>query len=198
MRIVVAITGASGTLYGVRLVLRAAGLGATVDLVVSKAAEQVARTELDHGLNPAEGRFRELLGDLAGQVRRFDVNDVGAEPASGSAPIDGMVIVPCSMGTIARIAAGLSETLIERAADVTMKEGRPLVLVPRETPLNRIHLQNLTRLLDAGATLLPAMPGFYTRPKSIEELVDGVVDRALACFFGSRAVRARWNPEADA
>ncbi|MFH0944915.1 MAG: UbiX family flavin prenyltransferase [Planctomycetota bacterium] len=195
MRIVVAITGASGSLYGVRLVVRAVELGGLVDLIASPSAEQVARTELGYELDPKRGPFHAMLGARADQVRRFDHGEVGAEPASGSAPVNGMAIVPCSMGTLARIAAGLSGNLVERAADVTLKERRPLVLVPRETPLNRIHLQNMIRLLDAGAVLLPAMPSFYHQPETVQDLVDGVVDRALSFFFGSEAVRSKWNPE---
>lgn len=197
MRIVVAITGASGSLYGVRLVTRAVELGGQVDLIASPSANLVAKTELGYALDPKSGPFHDMLGAGAERVRRFNHKDVGAEPASGSAPIDGMTIIPCSMGTLARIAAGLSGNLVERAADVTLKERRPLVLVPRETPLNKIHLQNMTRLLDAGAVLLPAMPSFYKRPQTIQDLVDGVVDRALSFFFGNEAVRSKWNPEED-
>lgn len=194
LRIVTAITGASGALYGVRFVARAVQLGAEVDLVVSAAGHRVAHEELGWRLDPRKGGFAELLGDAASKVRTAPVGDIGAEVASGSVPFDGMAIVPCSMGTVGRLAAGVASTLIERAADVTLKERRTLVVVPRETPLNRIHLVNLTTLLDAGAIVLPAMPGFYAGATTIESLVDGVVDRVLACFFGPEVIRNPWAP----
>jgi flavin prenyltransferase len=194
VRIVVAITGASGAAYGVRFVERAAAAGATIDLIVSTAGARVAREELDLDLDPAKGRFRERLGEHAARVTRIPLNDIGAECASGSVPIDGMAVVPCSMGTLGRIAGGMAQNLIERAADVQLKERRPLVLVPREAPLNRIHLENLLRAHDAGAIVLPAMPAFYAGAASVADLVDTVVDRALAVFFGPTAIRSRWVP----
>lgn len=192
-RLVVALTGASGALYGVRFMARALELGGAVDFIASEAGVRVAREELGCAPDPADERFARQLGGALERFRRLPVKDIGAEPASGSAPYAGMAIIPASMGTLARIAAGLASTLIERAADVTLKEGRPLVLVPRETPLNRIHLDNLLRLRDAGAVILPAMPAFYGRPASVEQLVDTVVDRALAFFFGPGAVRFPWQ-----
>ncbi len=196
MRLVTAITGASGALYGVRFVARAAELGADIDLLISPTGARVLKEELDLDADPARGALRERLGAAAGRVRRIPVNDLGADIASGSVPVDGMVIIPCSMGCAGRIAAGVSGSLVERAADVTLKERRPLILVPRETPLNRIHLQNLLTLSDAGATILPAMPAFYSRPATVDAVVDTVVDRALAVFFGPEAVRSRWRPGA--
>lgn len=198
MRIIVAITGASGAVYGARFVARAAALGAEVDLLVSKAGGRVAREELGAELDPAHGPLAELLGDAATRVRRVPVGDIGAECASGSVATAGMAIVPCSMGTVARIATGAASNLIERAADVALKERRTVVVVPRETPLNRIHLQNLLTLHDAGAVVLPAMPGFYHAPDSVTSLVDTVVDRALSFFFGADVIRSRWAPRAAA
>jgi len=194
MRIVVAITGASGTAYGVRFVERAAAAGARIDLIVSAAGARVAHDELGIDLDPARGALAERLGPLAAAVRKVPLQDIGAECASGSVPFDGMAIVPCSMGTLGRIAGGLASNLIERAADVQLKERRPLVLVPRETPLNRIHLENLLRVHDAGAIVLPAMPAFYSGARTVDALVDTVVDRALAPFFGPEAIRSRWSP----
>lgn len=195
LRLVVAVTGASGALYGVRFVRRAAELGARIDLVVSAAGARVLKDELGLDADPEGGTLGAALGPARARVRRVPVGDIGAEAASGSVPFAGMAVVPCSMGTAARIAAGVAGNLIERAADVALKERRPLVLVPRETPFNRIHLLNLLRLHDAGAIVLPAMPAFYARPASVDDLVDTVVDRALAPFFGAAVVRSRWQPE---
>jgi len=127
------------------------------------------------------------------QVTVYDDGDRGAAPASGSARTSGMVICPCSMGTLAAIAAGTSRSLVERAADVTLKERRRLVLVPRETPLSTIHLENMLRLTRAGATVLPAAPGFYHRPQSIDALVDFVVARVLDQLGVEHAVGRRWG-----
>jgi 4-hydroxy-3-polyprenylbenzoate decarboxylase len=197
MRIVTAITGASGAIYGARFVQRAAELGADVDLLVSAAGARVARDELGHPLDPRSGPFHAVLGPLAERVRRIPVGDIGAEAASGSIPFAGMVVIPCSMGTAARIAHGIAQTLIERAADVMLKERRRLVVVPRETPFNRIHLENLLALDAAGAVVLPAMPAFYAGGGDVASLVDSVVDRALSFFFGPEVIRGRWIPEAQ-
>lgn len=196
LKIIVAISGASGAIYGARFVARAAELGAQVDLILSKAGSRVAREELGDDLDPDGPLFSKLLGAHRQRVRRVPVGDIGAECASGSVPSSGMVIIPCSMGTVGRMASGSASNLIERAADVTLKERRPLVVVPRETPLHRIHLQNLLTLHDAGAIVLPAMPGFYQGAESVTALVDTVVDRALSFFFGSSAIRSPWDPSA--
>ncbi len=196
-RIVTAITGASGAAYGERFVVRAAALGATIDLLVSNAGARVAQDELGHPLDPGREPFASALGAFRSSVRKIPVSDIGAEAASGSVPFDGMVILPCSMGTLGRIAGGVAGNLIERAADVMLKERRRLVLVPRETPFNRIHLENMLRLDQAGAVILPAMPAFYAKPSSVDDLVDTVVDRALAFFFGPTAIRSQWKPERD-
>lgn len=192
MRIVCAITGASGALYGERLVLRALELGLEIHLVVSAAGRRVAKHELGHAFEVDRGPFAERARAAGGTLRAYSPGDVGAPAASGSSPLDGMVVAPCSMGTAGRIAAGASRTLIERAAEVTLKQRRPLVLVPRETPLNRIHLENLLRLHDAGAIVLPAMPAFYHRPEGVEDLVDHIVDRALSFVLGPEVVRRPW------
>ncbi len=197
MRIIAAVTGASGSLYALRFLLRAVDLGAEIDLIVSPAGGRVARAELGFALEPARGELEAMLHERAARVRKIPAGDIGAEAASGSVPFDGMVIIPCSMGTVGRIANGIASTLIERAADVTLKEGRPLVVVPRETPFNRIHLTNLTALHDAGARIVPAMPAFYAGADSVEALVDTVVDRALAPIFGTGVIRSRWHPEAN-
>lgn len=198
-RIVIAVTGASGAAYGERAVLRAASppFESQVDLVVSSAGARVAQDELGYALDPTSGPFAERLGSAASRVKRVPVADIGAEAASGSIPFDGMLVIPCSMGTLGRIAHGMASNLIERAADVMLKERRRLVIVPRETPFNRIHLENMLTLDSAGAILVPAMPAFYAGPKSIDDLVDSVVDRALSFFFGTEAIRSRWQPEKE-
>jgi len=177
-RLVVAVTGASGAIYGRRVVEAALAAGASVELVASPAARRVAQDELDVDWTSEE--LRRWLGAGAERVRLHAPDDVGAAIASGSFPVAGMVVAPCSIGSAGRFAAGLSESLIERAADVQLKERRPLVLVVRETPLSTIHLENLLRLARAGATVLPAAPGFYARPSSVDDLVRFVVERALA------------------
>ncbi len=174
--VTVGITGASGAPYGVRLLEALNQLHVPVRLVVSATGWRLLDEEL--GLGSVES-LREWTGDWT-DVKVFDDQDRGATPASGSAPSRGMVVCPCSMGTLASIAQGTTRSLIERAADVCLKERRPLILVPRETPYSAIHLENMLRVTRAGAVVLPASPGFYTRPKSIGELVDFVVGRVLS------------------
>lgn len=171
-----AITGASGVVYGVRLLRALNELHVPVRLIVSGTGWRLLEEELDidgeEGLRAATGPWHDL-------VLHTDA-DRGATPASGSAPSRGMVVCPCSMGTLSAIAQGSSRSLIERAADVALKERRPLVLVPRETPYSAIHLENMLKVTHAGAVVLPASPGFYNRPRSIDELVEFVVGRVLA------------------
>ncbi len=174
--VTVGITGASGAPYGVRLLEVLNDLHVPVRLVVSTTGWRLLEEEL--GLGSVDS-LREWTGDWK-DVTVFDDDDRGATPASGSAPSRGMVVCPCSMGTLASIAQGTTRSLIERAADVCLKERRPLVLVPRETPYSAIHLENMLRVTRAGAIVLPASPGFYHRPKSIGELVDFVVARVLS------------------
>jgi 4-hydroxy-3-polyprenylbenzoate decarboxylase len=182
-RIVVAVTGASGAVYAERL-LRALLLdGHAVDLVISAYGARLLKDE--RGL-PGEPRklaealaARYDLGDAAGRVTGHGNQDLGASLSSGSFPVHGMAVVPASMRTVGAVAAGLGGTLIDRAAMVTLKERRPLVVVPRETPLNRIHLENLLRLHDAGAVILPADPAFYQRPETFEDLGDFIAGRVM-------------------
>ncbi|MBM4013553.1 MAG: UbiX family flavin prenyltransferase [Planctomycetes bacterium] len=194
-RLIVAITGASGAPYAVATLARLLAAGSAVDLVVSAAAERVARDELGDDWSPAalERRF----GAGASAIRRHEPGDIGATIASGSAPVDGMIVVPCSMGSAGRIAAGLSESLIERAADVQLKERRPLVLVVRETPLSVIHLENLLRLAHAGATVLPAAPGFYARPREIADLLGFVAERAIAAAGIALKREVEWRGDGE-
>jgi 4-hydroxy-3-polyprenylbenzoate decarboxylase len=183
MRLVVAITGCSGVIYGVRLIEACKKLGIETDLIVSRAAEKLLKLEL--------GKDVEDIRKLA--TRNYLQDDLEAPLASGSVKIDGMVIAPCSMKTLGAIASGVADNLITRAADVTLKEGRPLVLVPRETPLNLIHLENMVRLKLAGATILPAMPGFYHKPKEISEMVDFIVGRILDVLGVEHKLYRRWQ-----
>jgi 4-hydroxy-3-polyprenylbenzoate decarboxylase len=190
--VVVAVTGASGAPYAVRLLEALAGAGRDVWLIVSSHGWRLLDTESSVG---SLAELRERVGGAAwdARVTVFDDGDRGARPASGSARAAGMVVCPCSMGTVAAIAAGTSRSLVERAADVALKERRPLVLVPRETPLSAIHLENMLRVTRAGAVVLPAAPGFYHRPAGIAELVDFVVARVLDQLGVEHAVGRRWG-----
>jgi 4-hydroxy-3-polyprenylbenzoate decarboxylase len=192
--IVVGITGASGAPYAVRLLQQLAGAHRPVSLIVSKYGLRLLETETGIGsmdeLRNAVGRD---VWDSC--VQTFSNEDRGAPPASGSALTAGMIVCPCSMGTLSAIAAGSSRSLIERAADVTLKERRKLVLVPRETPLSAIHLGNMLRLTRAGAVVMPASPGFYHRPKQVSDLVDFVVARMLDHLGVEQSLVKRWDGE---
>ena len=174
--VVLAITGASGAVYGVRLLEILATHHVPTWLLVSGHGWRLLEEELGIEGEPA---LQDATGGDWSSVTPFDDKDRGALPASGSVLTAGMVICPCSMGTAAAIAHGTSRSLVERAADVTLKERRRLVLVPRETPLSLIHLRNLTLVTEAGAVVLPAAPGFYHKPAKVSELVDFVVQRVL-------------------
>jgi flavin prenyltransferase len=184
MKLVIAAAGASGAIYLQRLLDQIDCRQHEVHLVLSAYAKQVVSDELGKLLVP-------------GEVQEHNDRSMNVPFASGSTFFDGMVIVPCSMGTLGRIAAGTSETLILRAADVFLKERRKLVLVPRETPVNLIHLRNCCRLLEAGAVILPAMPAFYSRPDTVEAVADTVVHRILDQIGLPSARTFRWfeNPE---
>lgn len=187
--VTMAITGASGAPYAVRLLGALNDARVPVHLIVSDTGWRLLDEEL--GVR-GEAALRERTGDWA-NVTVYRDNDRGATPASGSAPSRGMVICPCSMGTLASIAQGTTRSLIERAADVVLKERRRLVLVPRETPYSQIHLENMLRLTRAGAVVLPASPGFYHRPQSIADLIDFVVGRALAQLGIESELGPRWQ-----
>ncbi|MDP2433850.1 MAG: flavin prenyltransferase UbiX [Pseudomonadota bacterium] len=186
-RITLALTGASGMSYGLRLLECLLRAGCQVDLLISQAARIVAKQELDLQLPTGNAevadffnaRFSEHGGEHGGSLTAYGKEEWFAPAASGSNPATAMVICPCTMGTLAAIAQGLADNLIERAADVMLKEKRPLILVPRETPFSLIHLRNMTTLAEAGATILPANPGFYHRPSSVEQVVDFIVARVL-------------------
>jgi 4-hydroxy-3-polyprenylbenzoate decarboxylase len=197
--IAVAWTGASGLPYGLRLVDRLLAADCRVWLMYSQAAQIVAKQETDLVL-PAQPReaqrlLAERFGDTAGRLTVFGRDDWNAPPASGSNPPDAYVICPCTMGTLAEVAAGTAKDLITRAADVAMKEGKPLILVPRETPLSAIHLENMLKLARAGAVILPPSPGFYHRPADIGGLVDFVVARILDRLGIPHGLMPRWGEE---
>jgi 4-hydroxy-3-polyprenylbenzoate decarboxylase len=194
--IVVAITGASGAPYAVRLLQALVERGQRVSLIVSDHGARLLQTETDV---PSVDALREYVGAARWDavVRVYDDRDRGAAPASGSALSAGMVICPCSMGTISAVAVGASRSLVERAADVTLKERRRLVLVPRESPYSAIHLENMLSLTRAGAVILPASPGFYHRPRTIDDLVDFVVARVLDQLGVEQSLVPRWGSEPD-
>jgi flavin prenyltransferase len=183
------ITGASGAPYAVRLLRALNDSGTPVRLIVSGYGLRLLAEET--GIDGIDA-LRAATGDWS-RLELYDSLDRGATPASGSAPSAGMVVCPCSMGTLASIAAGTSRNLVERAADVALKERRPLILVPRETPLSLIHLENMTRLTRAGATIMPAAPGFYHRPRSIDDMVDFVVARILDHLGVDHRLGKRWK-----
>jgi 4-hydroxy-3-polyprenylbenzoate decarboxylase len=195
--VVVALTGASGMAYGLRLVECLLAAECRVWLLYSQVAQIVARQELDLGLpaRPAEveAQLAARYAAAPGQLRVFGRDEWFAPPASGSNPPDAMVVCPCSMGSLAAIAAGLAGNLIERAADVAIKEGRKLILVPRETPFSVLHLENMLRLARMGVVILPPNPGFYNRPQSVDELVDFVVARILDQLAVAHALQPRWG-----
>ena len=193
--IVVGITGASGAPYAVRLLQQLVAAHRPVSLIVSRYGMRLLETE--SGISSIDA-LRDSVGRDAWDscVETYSNDDRGAPPASGSSPTAGMIVCPCSMGTLSAIAVGASRSLIERAADVTLKERRKLVLVPRETPLSAIHLENMLRLARAGAVVMPAAPGFYHRPKHIAQLVDFMVARMLDQLGVDQTLVERWEGDA--
>lgn len=194
-KLVVGVTGASGAIYAQRFLREAARRYQHVYLVLSAQAVDVAHTEL--GVGPDKNNFStaKWLGEDFRNIHLLDDKDFYTPPASGSFRHDGMVIVPCSMGTAGRVANGVSNDLLTRSADVCLKERRPLVLVPREMPWNVIHLRNLTTLAEAGATVLPACPAWYHKPKTLEDLADTVVARILQTLGQDQTLAKQWMAE---
>jgi len=196
--IVLAITGASGAVYGVRLLRVLLAAGRNVHLTISPAAVRVAELELGLSIDLDHFEASQLIGaEAAGTVNYHHYRDYAAAIASGSFRTSGMVICPCSMGTLAAVANGLSTNLIHRAADVHLKERRKLIVVPRETPLGTIQLDNMRKLSEAGAVVMPAAPGFYHRPQSIDDLVDFVVARICDQLGVEVDLLRRWEGAAD-
>jgi flavin prenyltransferase len=204
---VVAITGASGSAYGVRLLEVLLRAGRNVHLTISPAGAEVIEYELDRKVRLDAFDPAELLGDTADilnepppsawqrRLHYHHYRDFGAGIASGSFLTSGMVICPCSMGTVAAVAHGLSQNLIHRAADVHLKERRKLILVPRETPLHLIQLRNLVACAEAGAVVLPAMPAFYTKPRTLQDMIDFVVGRIGDQLGVEHHLLRRWGDE---
>ena len=199
---VVGITGGSGAVYGRRLLQALLFLKQDVKLVVSKAGQRVLEIEEDLPFLPNDPErtpdwdafLRSRENGIPGQnLEVFDNGNLAAPIASGSYRTDGMVVIPCSMGALARITTGVSSSLIERAADVTLKERRKLLLVPRETPLSLIHLRNMVSITEAGAEVLPAAPSFYHRPSSVNDLVDSIVSRILDRLDIDHGLSQRWT-----
>jgi 4-hydroxy-3-polyprenylbenzoate decarboxylase len=198
--LVLAMTGASGAPYGVRLLEILLRAGRTVHLTISPAGADVVLQELDRRVRLEQFQLPDLLGETsqlaqADQVHYHDYRDFRAGIASGSFLTAGMVICPCSMGTAGAIAHGLSQNLIHRAADVHLKERRKLILVPRETPLHVVQLRNLATCAEAGAVILPAMPAFYTKPKSLDDMINFVVGRICDQLGVEHQLLQRWGEE---
>ncbi|SER32584.1 4-hydroxy-3-polyprenylbenzoate decarboxylase [Nitrosomonas sp. Nm51] len=195
--ITLALTGASGMPYGIRLLEMLLQNGQHVYLLYSKVAQIVAQQEMSMVLpsqpREAETFFKHLFRSSTGQLEVFGRESWFSPVASGTSPADAMVICPCTMGTLAAIATGLSQNLIERAADVTLKEKRQLILVPRETPFSTVHLENMLKLSNAGAVILPANPGFYHYPKALQDMIDFIVARILDHLTIEHQLIPRWG-----
>lgn len=200
MELTLAITGASGTIYAKRTLqlLAESGVVKTINLIMSGTAATVAQVELGVNLrDPNAEKINSWLGLAPDSklIRYWRLDNLAARPSSGSNKQNGMIIVPCSMGTLGAIASGAGTNLIHRAADVCLKEGRKLVVVPRETPYNEIHLENMLRLSRAGARIMPASPGFYHRPQAIDDLVEHLCYRILDQFDIPHSKKNEWTGE---
>ncbi|MBX3461779.1 MAG: UbiX family flavin prenyltransferase [Planctomycetes bacterium] len=197
-RFAVCFSGGSGIAYGLRLVEVLLGAGHEVHLAATQAALRVLVHEAGAAIDLARPDLAALFeAALRPRLRVHALDAVEAAPASGSAGLRATIVVPCSMGSLARIAHGFSSNLVERAADVALKEGRPLVVVPRETPLSVVHLENMLALARLGAIVLPAMPGFYHRPQRVEDLVDFVVGKILDRLRVEHPLVRRWQTPAS-
>jgi 4-hydroxy-3-polyprenylbenzoate decarboxylase len=191
--LIIGMSGASGAPYALCLIEELLKQGHDVHLIVTEAGWRVLKEEHDWDIQRREKLFFERFGHLKGNLIYHPLRDIGASIASGSYHVDGMVVIPCSMGTLAKIAQGLSSNLLERAADVMLKERRPLILVPRETPLSLIHLENMVKVTQAGAILMPAMPAFYARPQTVEDLVRFLVGKVLDLLGISHDLYPKWR-----
>lgn len=187
--IIVGITGASGSIYGLRLLEELAKKGLKIHVVASKTAEKVISYETGHILT-------DFINDLNGKGAHLileDVDDFFAPIASGSYPTDGMIIAPCSMGSLAQVANGISSNLLVRSADVCLKERKPLVILARETPLNSINLENMLKLTHAGAMIFPACPGFYSKPETLDDVIDFMVGKILDALDIEHELFEKWG-----
>lgn len=201
MKVLLGISGASGSVYGMRAGELLLSAGVELHVMATKTAWEIMAGELPGDALPPGVLARkewmaQRLKAKAGSLFLYEENDFGIPFVSGSNPPDAAVIAPCSMGMLGRIARGVSSSALERCADVALKEGKPLILVPRETPLSSIHLENMLALSRAGAVILPACPGFYNRPEKVEDLVDFVVSRVLARLGIDAGTQKRWGEDA--
>ncbi|MCP1307106.1 UbiX family flavin prenyltransferase [Paenibacillus tyrfis] len=196
---VVGITGASGAAYGVRLCRFLLSAGEDVHLIVTDAGWRVLKEELGWDAAKRQETVRQHFesDNWPGKLEYVPVQDIGAKTASGSFRTQGMVVVPCSMGTLSGIANGASDNLLERTADVMLKEGRKLIVVPRETPLHAIHLENMLKLARLGVRILPAMPAFYQGPQTLDDIIDFVVGKILDCMEIEHQLYKRWGMPND-
>ncbi|MFX3633487.1 MAG: UbiX family flavin prenyltransferase [Candidatus Pristimantibacillus sp.] len=196
-RWVVGITGASGAIYGIRLIEELLGAGILVHLVVTEAGWRVLKEELGWETSRRQSALEQLFGEelSSGQLQFHPNADIGAAIASGSFRVEGMVIIPCSMGSLASLANGISDDLLTRAGDVMLKEGRPLLLVPRETPLHAIHLENMLKLSRLGVRIIPAMPAFYYKPQSMDEMINFLVGKVLDNMSIEHTLYRRWGDQ---
>lgn len=198
-RITVAITGASGVIYGIRLIRHLLEKGFYINCIISPTGIDIIKEELNLDWHGEEGeidkRIKGYYSPYHEYITYYSSEALFSPLSSGSFPTKAMIVCPCSMGTLSRIARGISSNLIERAADVMVKEGRRLILVPRETPLNPIHLENMLKLSTYGVTILPAMPAFYHKPKKIEDLVDFIIGKILDCLGIEHTLFKRWGSE---
>lgn len=189
----VGITGASGAIYGVRLVQELLKANHKVHLMITDAGWQVLKQELNWDISDRNKALEKHFGYLGTDLNYHTLQDFNAPIASGSYRVDGMVVVPCSMGTMAKISQGISGNLLERAADVMLKEGNKLVIVPRETPLNTIQIRNMLTLSEAGARIVPAMPGYYHKPSNMGQLIDHLVGKVLDTLEVPHSLFKRWG-----
>ncbi|MBD8497622.1 UbiX family flavin prenyltransferase [Paenibacillus arenosi] len=196
-RWIVGITGASGAIYGIRLVQSLLAAGHFVHLLISDAGWRVLKEELDWQVTRRQEAIKEAFGDAAERIQYHPIQDIGASIASGSFRVKGMIIMPCSMGTLSAIAHGTSDNLMARAADVMIKEGRPLVLVPRETPMHAIHLENMLKVSRLGVKIVPAMPAFYYRPQTLDDIVNFLVGKVLDSLDIDHQLFTRWGEQTN-
>lgn len=192
---IVGITGASGAVYGIALCRFLLENGFRVHLIVTDAGWRVLQDELGWSASHRANAIEQHLGMWKTRLIYHPIGDIGASIASGSYPVEGMVVAPCSMGTLAAVASGMSGNLLQRAADVTLKEGRRLIIVPRETPLSTIHLENLLKLSRLGVRVIPAMPAFYNKPATIDDMVDFLVGKVLDSMQIDNGLYNRWGAE---
>ncbi|WP_159883000.1 UbiX family flavin prenyltransferase [Paenibacillus puerhi] len=194
---VIGISGASGAAYGVRLCRFLLSRGECVHLIVTDAGWRVLKEELGWDAARRQDTIDRQFMGLPGTIEYVPVQDIGAKTASGSFLTKGMVVVPCSMGTLASLASGASDNLLERTADVMLKEGRKLILVPRETPLHAIHLENMLKLARMGVRMIPAMPAFYQGPQTVDDMVDFIVGKVLDAMEIEHHLYKRWGMPHD-